>query len=136
LYKRILVPLDGSELAQLTMPFAEKIAGRLGSQIMLLYVSESLEDSRNPEHQLYLQRMITVAKADIKQYTDKLKGKRIKVESEILVGDPASEIVDYAQKEDFSLIVMSTHGRSGIKRRAQEDLESERFGEFPRNSHS
>lgn len=116
MYKRILVPLDGSELAQLTMPFAEKIAGRLGSRIMLLYVSESLEDSRNPERQLYLQRMITVAKADIKQYTDKLKRKRIKVESAILVGDPASEIVDYAQKEDFSLIVMSTHGRSGIKR--------------------
>lgn len=116
MYKRILVPLDGSELAQLTMPFAEKIAGRLGSQIMLLYVSESPEDSRNPEHQLYLQRMITAAKADIKQYTDKLKRKRIKVESAILVGDAASEIVDYAQKEDFSLIVMSTHGHSGIKR--------------------
>jgi nucleotide-binding universal stress UspA family protein len=116
LYKKILVPLDGSELAQLTMPFAEKIAGCLGSQIMLLYVSESLEDSRNPEHQSYLQKMTKVAKADIKQYTDKLKRKRIKVESAILVGDPASEIVDYAQKEDFSLIVMSTHGHSGIKR--------------------
>jgi nucleotide-binding universal stress UspA family protein len=116
LYKKILVPLDGSELAQLALPFAEKIAGHLGSRIMLLYVCESLEDSRDPEHRLYLQKMTKVAKADIEQYMDKLKRKRIKVESEILVGDPASEIVDYAQKEDFSLIVMSTHGHSGIKR--------------------
>jgi nucleotide-binding universal stress UspA family protein len=116
LYNKILVPLDGSELAQLAIPFAEKIAGRLGSRIMFIYVSESAEDSHNPEHQLYLQRMTKVAKAGIKKYIDKLKRKRIKVESAILVGDPASEIVDYAQKEDFSLIIMSTHGHSGIKR--------------------
>jgi nucleotide-binding universal stress UspA family protein len=116
LYSKILVPLDGSALAQLALPFAEKIAARLGSRIMFIYVGESLEDSHNPEHQLYLQRMTKVAKTDIKKYTDELKRKRVKVQSAILVGDPASEIVDYAQKKDFSLIVMSTHGHSGIKR--------------------
>ena len=116
MYNRILVPLDGSELAQLAIPFAEKIAGCLGSRIMFIYVSESSEDSHNPEHQLYLQRITKVAKADVKKYIDKLRRKRIKVESAILLGDPASEIVDYAQKEDVSLIIMSTHGHSGIKR--------------------
>jgi nucleotide-binding universal stress UspA family protein len=116
LYNKILVPLDGSELAQLALPFAEKLAARLGSRITLMYVSESVKDSHDPEHQLYLRGMAESAKAGIQLCMDTLKSKRIKVESVILVGDPASEIVDYAQKEDVSLIVMSTHGHSGIMR--------------------
>lgn len=116
MYKKILAPLDGSELAQLALPFAEKIAGHFGSYIMVLYVGQSPEDSRNPEHQLYLEKIARDLKAGMKRYTDKLKRKRIKVKSEILTGDAASEIINYANNKETDLIIMSTHGRSGIKR--------------------
>jgi len=116
LYERILVPLDGSELAQIALPYAEKLAGVLGSQIILIYVSESTEDRYNHMHQFYLQQMVEAAKQNAQRYLDKQDERTIKVDSMILVGDPAEEIVDYAGKEDIGLIVMSTHGRSGIKR--------------------
>jgi len=116
LYERILVPLDGSELAQIALPYAEKLTGVLGSQIILIYVSESTEDRYNHMHQFYLQQMVEAAKQNAQRYLDKQDERTIKVDSMILVGDPAEEIVDYAGKEDIGLIVMSTHGRSGIKR--------------------
>jgi len=115
LYERILVPLDGSELAQIALPYAEKLAGVLGSQLILIYVSESVDDQYHHMHH-YLQQMVEAAKQNAERYLDKQEGRTIKVDSVILAGDPAEEIVKYAGKEDIGLIVMSTHGRSGIKR--------------------
>lgn len=116
MYERILVPLDGSELAQIALPYAQKLAGVLGSQIILIYISESADDRYHHMHQFYLQQMVEATKQNAERYLDKREGITIKVDSVILVGDPAEEIVDYAGKEDIGLIVMSTHGRSGIKR--------------------
>ena len=45
-----------------------------------------------------------------------LKDISISVRSEVLVGKAADEIVDYANKNPFNLIVMATHGRSGLSR--------------------
>jgi nucleotide-binding universal stress UspA family protein len=116
LYERILVPLDGSELAQIALPYAEKLAKALGSQLILIYVSESDEDRYHHMHQFYLQQMTEAAKQDAERFQDRQGAGTIKVDSVITVGDPAEEIVEYASKQDIGLIVMSTHGRSGIKR--------------------
>lgn len=116
MYERILVPLDGSELAQIALPYAEKVAGRLGSNITLLYVRAATEDKFHNMHQFYLQKMTEDVKLEAERYLDNPKSKTIKVEAAILPGDPAEEIVDYAEKGGIGLIVMSTHGRSGIKR--------------------
>jgi nucleotide-binding universal stress UspA family protein len=116
LYERILVPLDGSELAQVALPYAERLAGALGSQITLIYVSESAEDRYQHMHQFYLQKMAEATKQGAERYLEKGTGQEIKVTTVILVGDPAEAIVDYAEREDIGLIIMSTHGRSGIKR--------------------
>jgi nucleotide-binding universal stress UspA family protein len=116
LYERILIPLDGSELAQIVLPYAEKLAKALGSQLILIYVSESDEDKYHHMHQFYLQQMAEAAKRDAERFQDRQGAGTIKVNSVIMVGDPAGEIVEYAAKQDIGLIVMSTHGRSGIKR--------------------
>ncbi len=116
MYERILVPLDGSELAQIALPYAEKLARALGSRIILIYVSELTEDHYNHMHQFYLRQMVETTKQDAEAFPDKQGLGTIKVESAILVGDPADQILGYAEKQDIGLIVMSTHGRSGIKR--------------------
>jgi len=67
-------------------------------------------------HQFYLQQMAEAAKRDAERFQDRQGAGTIKVDSVITVGDPAEEIVEYASKQDIGLIVMSTHGRSGIKR--------------------
>jgi len=116
MYEKILVPLDGSELAEVALPYAEELAGRLGSEVRLLYVSEPAEASYRRMHQFYMQKVAEATKHAAERYAEKPGEKAIKVESRILVGNPAEEIVDYADKADIGLIVMATHGHSGIKR--------------------
>ena len=116
MYEKILVPLDGSELAELALPYAEELAGRLGSEVNLLAVSRSAETESYHEHLIYIERMVEPTKRGAERYRKKPYEGAIKVESVVLVGHPAEEIVDYADKADIDLIVMATHGRSGIRR--------------------
>lgn len=116
MYKKILVSLDGSELSEMALPLAEGLAGRLGSEITLVYVSESTEDPCYRMCQCYLEKMVQDVKSGVEESIGKPVGKENKVNPVVLIGDPAEEILDYASKEKFDLIVMATHGRSGIRR--------------------
>jgi nucleotide-binding universal stress UspA family protein len=121
MYKRILVPLDGSELAERALPYAEELAGKLGSEIILMNVRAPAEDPNNPEHRVYLTKMVATTKQDIKKSPSLPPGEKVKVDSSIigspgLLTHPAEEIVDYAETENIGLIIMATHGRTGIKR--------------------
>ena len=116
MYERILVPLDGSQLAEVALPYAEELAGRLGSEVTLLSVSESDETESYHEALTYIMRMAEPTKQGAERNLGKLVAKEVKVDSRALVGYPAEEVVDYAEKADIGLIVMSTHGQSGIRR--------------------
>ena len=120
MYEKILVPLDGSELAEVTLPYAEELAGRLGSEITLVSVlpfySELAPDLNLRLRQYYIEKIVENTKEAAERYVKKPQGRAIKVESRILVGNSAEEIVEYANKEDIDLIVMATHGRTGISR--------------------
>ena len=115
MYEKILVPLDGSELAELALPYAEELSVKLGSEIILLSVSESDEVRDYHEHEVYLEQAVEATKHGAKRYLKMPEG-IIKVRSAISAGHAAEEIVDYADKHDISLIIMATHGRSGINR--------------------
>ena len=115
MYERILVPLDGSQLAEVALPYAEELAGRLGSEVTLVYVRESTEDLDHHMHQFYLERMVESTKLAAASYAKK-PDKAVQVKSVVLVGNPAERIVEYADKEDTGLIALATHGRCGITR--------------------
>ncbi len=116
MYKRILVPLDGSELAEVALPYAEELAGRLGSEITLVHVYETADAQYERMHQAYIQKMVEATKQGAERFLAKSKAKRVKVKPALLVGHAAEEIVDYADKENADLIIIATHGRSGISR--------------------
>jgi nucleotide-binding universal stress UspA family protein len=105
MYQRILVPLDGSELAEVAVPYAEELAGRLGGEIIVLHVCESPEDPNKNTHEVYVERT-----------AGSMEQKGLKAKSALLFGHTAEQIVDFADSEDVGLIVMATHGRSGIRR--------------------
>jgi nucleotide-binding universal stress UspA family protein len=117
MYERILVPLDGSALAEVALPYAEELSGRLGSEVTLIFVSELVDDSYQRMRQLYLQNIVEVTKQAAETYLPKSgKKQKIQVKSVTFDGNPAEQIVEYADKENVGLIVMSTHGQSGITR--------------------
>jgi nucleotide-binding universal stress UspA family protein len=119
MFERILVPLDGSELSEVALPYAEELSGRLGSEVTLIFVSELVDDSYQRMRQLYLQNIVEATKKGAEAYLPKSGRKQtIRVNSVAVDGNPAEQIVECANKEDTGLIIMSTHGQSGITRGA------------------
>lgn len=101
-YRRILVLLDGSELAEMVLPYLRELGEKMGSEMDLVSVCEpsrGLERLFGP----YLEKLAS-----------QLGG--LTVRSLVLFGDPVEQILDYAERNNFSLIAMATHGRSGISR--------------------
>jgi nucleotide-binding universal stress UspA family protein len=107
MWERILVPLDGSGLAELALAYAEELAIAFSSELVLLYVSEAKESQYRPMHQLYLEEVA-------KRVGEHLK-KRAKIKAIVLTGEPAEGIINYAEKNKASVIIMASHGRSGIR---------------------
>jgi len=116
MYERILVPLDSSEVAELVLPYAEELAGRLGSEIRLLTVAPSSKEKEQQAAREYLERTAQATRQKAGRHLDKAAGGAVSVGAVLLSGDTAEEIVQYAEKESIGLIIMATHGRSGIKR--------------------
>ena len=116
MYDRMLVPLDGSELAEVTLWYAARLAGRLGAALTLVYVSPPGDLTSQYMHECYLRDVVARVKADADNIAAETKGGDITVEYKMLKGDPAEEIVDYANRAKIDLIILSTQGKSGIKR--------------------
>jgi nucleotide-binding universal stress UspA family protein len=103
MWKKILVPLDGSDLAELALPYARELADAFNSELVLLYVSEPADEEHLHMHQLYLERLAVQMKKQLKR-----------VSPVVTSGKTVEEIVKYTEKNDIRLIVMASHGRSGI----------------------
>ncbi len=127
MYKRILVPLDGSKLAECALPHAEELAkGCGGGEIIVVSVTERVPGYRAVEDrsQPLGQRLVPEAAGKKEEAAQKyltriakrLAAKGITVSTEVLLGDPAEEIVSYAKHPGCDIIVMSSHGRSGPSR--------------------
>jgi len=116
MYEKILVPLDGSELAEVALPYAEEMGWRISSEVTLLQVSETGESQRFHEHEIYLQREASIVKRNIAHHLGKEQEENIGVKSVVTEGYPAEEIVDYAEKSDIDMVIMATHGRTGVRR--------------------
>ena len=104
MFEKILVPLDGSELAEGALPYVEEIARSFSSEVILLTAYLSGE---RVEHLL--------GAYTAKKVQD-LQALGVKASSVILQGDAATQILDFAKKNKIGLIIISTHGCSGCGR--------------------
>jgi len=120
MYKRMLVPLDGSELAELVFSYASDLAASLGLDLVLLHVTSPHERDLVPLHRAYLERAAEVLRRQSEELQKKVgiqpRGEGVAARGELAVGHPAEEILECAVRHHIDLIIMATHGRSGIKR--------------------
>ena len=120
MYKRMLVPLDGSELAEVAFTYAKELAGRLDLDVVLLHVCGQQECDLAPMHRAYVERAAEIVRREseeVQQRTGIQSGVRaLEARAEVAVGHPAEEILRYADENDIDLILMATHGRSGVGR--------------------
>ena len=103
--KKILVPLDRSELAEKALVKGQRWAARTGATIILLHIGTYMTAQLRLEAESYLAGHRT-----------KLEGDGVTVETLLLTGDPAGIIIDVASQEKVEVIIMSTHGKSGLTR--------------------
>ena len=127
MYRRILVPLDGSKLAECALPHAEALAkGCDTEKVILVSVTERLqgyrafEDPSQPLGQRLAPEAFGKKETQAQRYLGRIakamEAKGIKVDTDVLLGDPAEEIIICAKHHECDLIVMSSHGRSGVSR--------------------
>ncbi|HMK52471.1 MAG TPA: universal stress protein [Thermodesulfobacteriota bacterium] len=120
MYKKILVPLDGSELAKKALDEAVKLANCFGAEMILFQVVPFMPIYGSPELVTPLivdEKQKEAAEKYLANLVEELKGKGFKVTATVKTGQQvAVEIIDFAKESGADLIVMCTHGRSGITR--------------------
>jgi len=115
MYKTILVPLDGSALSERVLPIANLLASSLGSSIELVFaiptpaegIPEEIKSLARQDGDDYLKKIVNTL--------SKENGKTA-ISYSVQTGHPASMIIERAESTDETLILMSSHGYSGIQR--------------------
>ncbi|HQV71047.1 MAG TPA: universal stress protein [Thermoflexales bacterium] len=120
MFKKILIPLDGSELAEKAISYATDLAKCADAEIELLRVAQLYLPNYYFEAPIdaedLIQRDRDEATSYITKLADQLKAQGFHVTSSVGQGPVADVIVDYAASTGADLIVMSTHGRAGVQR--------------------
>jgi CRP/FNR family transcriptional regulator len=109
----LIVPLDGSALAEAALPFAEDLAQRLSAQVMLSravpFAGAIVDENAPPAGEIE-------ARAYLGSLTEKLQSEGLTVQSRTLDGPPVEHILDLASQTPHSLVILTTHGRSALAR--------------------
>ncbi len=145
MHKKILVTLDGSELSEAVLPQVEELVSGTQAQVTLLRVVEevhasggthsSLEVAGDPAYRFGIPRRTVpegemgradqqaaeaaenTVKAHLEEKADHLRSAGIRVDTATCISqDPVQAILDYVQDQDVNLIMMATHGRTGLGR--------------------
>lgn len=121
MYQKILVPLDGSEFSECILEHVRAVAtGCHVPQVVLLRVIEPWDPQLYDIPDSFRYDMHKKAQGEAEDYlaklADSLSHEGVAVETAVIQGKSAEGILDYADKNRVDLIVMSTHGKSGVSR--------------------
>jgi nucleotide-binding universal stress UspA family protein len=119
-FKKMLVLLDGSNLAEVVFTYAQELAGRLSLDLELLHVCSPQEAEQLPMRQAYMEHLAEILQKNAEeihcQSSGDSKDQCIKAKGTVVVGYPPDEIIKYVEANGIDLVMLSTHGRSGIGR--------------------
>ena len=124
MYKKIMVPLDGSELAECVLPHVKTfIEGCQVKDVVFVRVVEPAATFYSGDYPISPQVMKEreteterLARDYLDQVVKRLEPGDAKLYSEVLIGNVADSLADYSEINEFDLILIATHGRSGVSR--------------------
>ena len=132
MYKKIMVPLDGSKLAECVLPHVDGfVTGCQVETIIFVRVIEptptrysAVGRTVNPENYETVRKNVerieeesrSSAERYLKEVISRVKQDGIKYKVDVLVGKVADSLVDYVDANEIDLVLIATHGRSGISR--------------------
>jgi nucleotide-binding universal stress UspA family protein len=113
MFERILLPLDGSELSEMALPYGEELAGKLGSEVILYHIHGTEHSNQEHMHQMYLDRLAETVQTNIRN--NQPKGTEVKVTTKVDTGEPTENICNLVDKNKIDLIIMTAVSTSGLK---------------------
>lgn len=120
MFKKILFPVDFSEASEHILPYVLSLAEKYQAQLHTVYVTRDMSyftelDVPYPSIYAFNQDIKQGAEKTMRDFCqNKLAGHA--VGCQVLIGDPATELVNFIEENDIDLVVMGTHGRKGINR--------------------
>ena len=125
MYHKIMVPLDGSELAECVLPHVEALAkGCQVKEVIFVRAFEPFQAAHMGGEYVPNEKEIARIDADfkaeaqgyLKKVADRVKLGGVATRWAVLTGRAAEVLSDFAKADEFDLIIMATHGRSGVSR--------------------
>lgn len=115
--RHVLVPLDGSPLAECALPWAVAVAQALGARMTLLRVLErpAISSATSHHHDAVDWEMRRAeAQSQLSRIDRDLKARGLTLTVELTEGRPAEQIINFARAQHVDLIVLSSHGEGGL----------------------
>jgi nucleotide-binding universal stress UspA family protein len=119
MFKKILVPLDGSQIAAAVLPKVVQLAATTNAKVTLLQVcgrdaAEQIGETTAGVLQAVAAQETRVSERFLAQICQDLKAQGLQADWVCRAGVPAREIIDFAQNNDYDLIALGTHGKGEI----------------------
>lgn len=116
MYDRILVPTDGSKGAEVAVKHAAEIGRKFDADIHVLYVVDVRASTAGDIWANMIGKFHEIGENATTEIAENLGKKGLNTVTEVTEGVPHREINNYAEEESVDLIVMGTHGRTGLDR--------------------
>jgi nucleotide-binding universal stress UspA family protein len=113
MFERILLPLDGSELAETAIPYVRDLAGQLEAEVHLLHACPPEHKEYLRMHQLYLKNVADNLKQRIKK--DWQPSRETKIQVDVIIDEPVKAIFDYVKQKSISMVALTSHGTTGLR---------------------
>jgi nucleotide-binding universal stress UspA family protein len=114
MFKKILVPMDGSELAAKIIPQVADLAKGQNAEVILLNVYPDWGEPTSREVQALIEGEVKQCQAFLGRVAQDLTAQGVKAWVACVQGTPAQEIIKYADQNGLDLIAMATHGRGEV----------------------
>ncbi len=120
-FENILFPIDFSECSERVCPYALDVADRFNTRLHLLFVAQDLSylstNNVGPQLLMNMSRDIALAgEKEMQAFCKKHVRDFSNYDTKVVIGNPKEEILRYAIEVHIDLIIMGTHGRSGLER--------------------
>jgi len=119
-FKKILFPVDLSEVSPKLVPYVKEMAAKFDAEVHLLFVARILQHFTSiyvphPSIMNFEGEVVQGAEKKLQEFMqEQFEGGPCK--AQVIMGDPAEEILNYAQAEGIDFIIIGTHGRKGLER--------------------
>ena len=114
--KNILAPTDFSNFSNAAAAYAARLAVATGARLHLQHVVPNGVDGKSVVERPHLGHALSDAEAHLEALLDAAERAKLSLTSEVGFGPSADQIAEYATKNGIDLIVMGTHGRSGLEK--------------------